>query len=267
MGILLFQLGFLPVSFWDVIDILIVTYLLYQLYKLLRGNFAINIIIGVVMLYMVWWLVNQLNMSLLAAVLDQFVSVGVIILIIIFQPEVRRFLLVLGNTALRQRSNFVGRILDRNVGNTAAQDDDLLALKSALLRMARKKTGALIILTHDMNLEGVISSGVTLDAQITEPLIESIFNKESPLHDGAMLIAKNRIHMASCVLPVSESTEIPKSAGLRHRAAVGITERAKVAAFVVSEETGHISFAYEGVLYRKITEARLEELLQLHYSR
>lgn len=267
MGILLFQLGFLPVSFWDVIDILIVTYLLYQLYKLLRGNFAINIIIGVVMLYMVWWLVNQLNMSLLAAVLDQFVSVGVIILIIIFQPEVRRFLLVLGNTTLRQRSNFVGRILDRNVGNTAAQDDDLLALKSALLRMARKKTGALIILTHDMNLEGVISSGVTLDAQITEPLIESIFNKESPLHDGAMLIAKNRIHMASCVLPVSESTEIPKSAGLRHRAAVGITERAKVAAFVVSEETGHISFAYEGVLYRKITEARLEELLQLHYSR
>lgn len=266
MGLFLFQIGFLPVSFWDIADILIVTYLLYQLYKLLKGNFAINIIIGVVMLYMVWWLVNELNMSLLAAVLDQFVSVGVIILIIIFQPEVRRFLLVLGNTTLRQRSNFVGRMLDRNVGKSTEQENQLMAIKSALLRMARKKTGALIIFTQDMSLEGVISSGVTLDAQVSEPLIESIFNKESPLHDGAMLIAKGRVKMASCVLPVSENTEIPKSAGLRHRAAVGITERAKVAAFIVSEETGNISFAYEGVLHRKISEARLTELLQLYYA-
>lgn len=259
--VLLFKIGFLPVRLWDVLDILIVGYLMYQIYKLLRGNIAFNIFIGVLMLYVVWWLVNQLEMDLLAAVLGQFVSVGVIVLIIIFQPEVRRFLLFLGNSTLRQRSNFLGRIIDKNFESSEQKDRHIQAIKAAIMRMSRRKTGALIVLSNKSTLDGLINSGVTLDAAISEMLIESIFNKESPLHDGAVVVANGKIKSASCVLPVSENPNLPKSAGLRHRAAVGITERVDAAAFVVSEETGQISFAFDGKLQRKISEEELDVLL------
>lgn len=261
----LFKIGFLPIRFWDILDILIVGYLMYQIFKLLRGSLAFNIFIGVITLFAVWWLVNELKMDLLAVVLNQFVPVGVTIIIIIFQPEVRRFLLFLGNNTLRQRSNFLGRIIDRNfegaVENTGAID----AIKAAILRMSRHKVGALIVLSKSSNLEGLIGSGVNLDAQISAPLIESIFNKESPLHDGAMIITSSKIQAASCILPVSENTKLPKSAGLRHRAAVGITERAQVAAFIVSEQNGYISFAHRGNLQRKLNETQLEKLLKEHF--
>lgn len=263
---LLFKIGFLPVSIWDILDILIVGYLMYLLYRLLRGSIAFNIFIGVLTLYVIWWLVNQLDMDLLGAVLGQFVSVGVIIIIIIFQPEVRRFLLFLGNTTLRQRSHFLSRILDRNFERTEIRQQQLMAIKDALLRMSRRKTGALIVFAQGFSLEGITSSGVSLDANVSEPLIESIFNKSSPLHDGAVIVDGGKIKAASVVLPVSENQNLPKSAGLRHRAAVGITEKANVASFVVSEENGNISYAFEGHLYRKISEEDLEDLLKKHYS-
>ncbi|MCI4650620.1 diadenylate cyclase CdaA [Phaeodactylibacter sp.] len=263
--IYLFDIGFLPVRIWDVLDIIIVGYLMYQIYKLLRGNIAFNIFVGVLTLYVVWWLVNQLEMDLLSAVLDQFVSVGVIIIIIIFQPEVRRFLLFLGNTTLRQRSNFLGRILDRNLESTEEKVRQLRALRSAIVRMSKRKTGALIVLAGNLDLEGLVSSGVAMDADITEPLLESIFNKHSPLHDGAVIVSNGRLQSASCVLPVSENPNLPSSAGLRHRAAVGITERANVAAFIVSEETGQISIAVEGELRRKLDEQELKSLLSEYY--
>ena len=145
--LLLFDIGFLPVRIWDILDILIVAVLMYQIYKLLRGNIAFNIFIGVLILYVVWWLVNQLNMSLLAAVQDQFIDVGVIFIIIIFQPEVRRFLLFLGNSTLRQRSNFLGRLLDQNMEVSEQKEIHINAIKRAMLRMARRKTGALIVIT------------------------------------------------------------------------------------------------------------------------
>ena len=263
--LLLFDIGFLPVRIWDVLDILIVAILMYQIYKLLRGNIAFNIFIGVLILYVVWWLVNQLNMSLLAAVLDQFIDVGVIIIIIIFQPEVRRFLLFLGNSTLRQRSNFLGRLLDQNMEVSEQKEAHIKALKRAMLRMARRKTGALIVITKNLSLDGMVNSGVPLDASISDPLLESIFNKESPLHDGAVLIAHGQVKAASVILPVSENPKLPKSAGLRHRAAVGLSERIDVAAFIVSEETGNISLAYKGELIRKISEEQLEQLLDQHY--
>lgn len=263
--IYLFDIGFLPVRVWDVLDIIIVGYLMYQIYKLLRGNIAFNIFVGVLTLYVVWWLVNQLEMDLLSAVLGQFVSVGVIIIIIIFQPEVRRFLLFLGNTTLRQRSNFLGRILDRNLESTEEKVRQLRALRSAIVRMSKRKTGALIVLAGELALDGLVSSGVELDADITEPLLESIFNKYSPLHDGAVIISNGRIKSASCVLPVSENPNLPSSAGLRHRAAVGITERANVAAFIVSEETGQMSIAVDGELRRKLDEKELKSLLSEYY--
>ncbi len=264
--LLIFEIGFLPVRLWDLLDILIVGYLMYQIYKLLRGNIAFNIFIGVLTLYVVWWLVNELEMELLSAVLDQFVSVGVIVIVIIFQQEVRRFLLFLGNTTVRQRFNFLGRLFDRSFEAPAPEDRQINALKAALLRMSRRKIGALIVLAKNLDLNGLTSPGVMLDGNISEPLIESIFNKSSPLHDGAVIIADGKVRAASCVLPVSENPNLPKSAGLRHRAAVGITERADVAAFVVSEETGKVSIAYEGKLRMGIGEEDIGELLRLHFN-
>ena len=265
MTIFLFDIGFLPVRIWDILDILIVGYLMYQIYKLLKGNIAFNIFVGVLTLYVIWWLVNQLEMDLLSAVLDQFVSVGVIIIIIIFQPEVRRFLLFLGKTTLRQRSNVLERMLMRNLGDRKDRASQARAIRSALLRMSKRNTGALIVLAGNLSLEGLVSSGIQLDAEISEPLLESIFNKESPLHDGAVIISEGVIKSATSVLPVSDSVELPKNVGLRHRAAVGITESADVAAFVVSEETGYISFAKEGTLRRKLSADEVKALLTQYY--
>ncbi|GJM32775.1 MAG: membrane protein [Saprospiraceae bacterium] len=262
--ILLFKIGFLPISLWDFLDVLIVGYLMSQIYRLLRGSIAFNIFIGVILLYIVWWLVNQLEMRLLSAVLNLFVNVGVIVIIIIFQPEVRRFLLFLGNSTIRQRSNFLDRILNRNFETGDRKKQMVHDLQTAMIRMARQRIGALIVFNKNVNLDGLVSSGVVLDATLSQPLIESIFNKNSPLHDGAIIIGSGKISMASCVLPVSDNSNLPKSIGLRHRAAVGITEKAGVAAFVVSEETGRISFAFEGELERKISHERLLELLQEH---
>ncbi len=260
----LIKIGFLPIRIWDVLDIIIVGYLIYQLYKLLKGSIAFNIFMGVVTLYVIWWLVGFAKMDLLSLLLYQFVNVGFIIIIIIFQPEVRRFLLLLGNTTLRQRSNFLSRLLDRNTSFSRGNQDylRLSAIKKAVLRMGRSRVGALMVLTDDPTPDLLGTSGVILDAEISQPLIESIFNKESPLHDGAMIIANNKIYAASCILPVSDSPDLPKSAGLRHRAGVGVTEVADVAVVIVSEENGKVSFAYKGNLESGITDQQLEILLK-----
>ncbi len=262
------DIGFLPVRIWDILDILIVGFLLYRLYLLLRGSIAFNIFIGVTLVFVLSWLVKALEMDLLSSVLGTFVDVGVLMLLIIFQPEVRRFLLILGNTTIRQRSNFLSRLLDRQFKVTPdEQQNNIAAVKNAMLRMSRTKTGALIVLGSSLNLEFFSGSGVVLEAKITEPLIESIFNKESPLHDGAMIISEGKIHAASCVLPLSSNPSLPKSAGLRHRAAVGVTENnASVAAFIVSEESGNIAYAYKGILQRRLTEQQLHRLLQQHFE-
>lgn len=262
---LLFNIGFLPVRFWDILDIVIVGYLMYQIYKLLRGSIAFNIFIGVLTLYVIWWLVGLLEMDLLSAVLGQFASVGVFIIVVIFQQEIRRFLLLLGNTTLKQRFNFISRFMERDWQDSEKKKAQIETISRALLRMSKKKTGALIVLANNINLEGIISSGVPLDAAISESLLESIFNKESPLHDGAVVLSNGKIKAASCILPVSENPNLPKSAGLRHRAAVGITERLNVAALIVSEETGRISLAYSGELKRNLNEKKLMESLTEHY--
>lgn len=226
---------------------------------------AFNIFIGVVLLYVVWWLVSVLDMDLLTVILDQFVKVGVIVIVIIFQPEIRRFLLILGNTTLRQRSNFFGNWIDKNFENSDKRQAKIQEIKSALLRLSREKTGALIVLSHNVDWESLGHSGIPVNAELSQQLLQSIFNKESPLHDGAVIIEKDKILVASCVLPVSESPSLPKSAGLRHRAGVGITERSNVASFIVSEENGSIGFAFEGKLQRRISEQQLLKLLNKHY--
>lgn len=263
---LLFNIGFLPIRIWDILDILIVGYLIYQIYKLLRGSIAFNIFIGVLTLYVVWWLVNQLDMDLLSAVLGQFTSVGVFIIVVIFQQEIRRFLLFLGNSTLRQRSNVIGSLFfNRNWQDSEQRKKQIRSISRALRRMSQKKVGALVVLANNIKLEGIVNAGVPMNASISDLLLESIFSKESPLHDGAVILGDGKIQAAGCILPVSENPNLPSSAGLRHRAAVGISERLNVASLVVSEETGHISLAYDGQLQKNLDEKTLQESLEQHY--
>jgi diadenylate cyclase len=253
----LLDLSFLSISFWDIIDILVVGFLIYQVYKLLRGSVALNIFVGVLSLYALWWLVGILKMELLSKILSQFVSVGVVVIAVVFQQELRRFLLLLGNQTLRGRLNFFNSTTTDNTDKQL----EINELRQAILALGEEKTGALIVLANSSSMINFSESGVVLDAKINKNLILSIFNKESPLHDGAIIIAENKIHTASSILPISDTTDLPQSAGLRHRAALGVSEAANVAAFVVSEETGEISVAYQGKLEMNLDEEMLSNLL------
>jgi diadenylate cyclase len=257
----LLDMSFLSISFWDIIDILVVGFLIYQVYKLLRGSVALNIFVGVLSLYALWWLVGILKMELLSKILSQFVSVGVIVIAIVFQQELRRFLLLLGNQALR------GRLQLKNFKNEDKQDKSLEinALRQSILTLSEDKTGALIVLSDSSTMINFSESGVILDAKINKNLILSIFNKESPLHDGAIIIANHKIHTASSILPISDNTDLPQSAGLRHRAALGVSEATNVAAFIVSEESGEISVAYQGKLEMNLDEVQLDKMLGKYY--
>ncbi len=258
------DIGFLPVRVWDVLDVLVVSLLLYTIYRLLKGSIAFNIVIGIVLLYVLWGIVGVLEMPLLSEILGQFISVGFIALIIIFQPEIRRFLLYLGNTTLQGRSGFLSRFFKSSF--TRVRDQSISAIHNAVEYLAGTKTGALIVIPKHLNIEGYNNSGQILDAEISEDLIKSIFNKTSPLHDGAMVIHGNKIYAASCVLPVSSNPDLPKNVGLRHRAGLGASENTDTAVFVVSEETGEISFAHKGTLYRNIGSDRLATLLKKHMN-
>ena len=256
------EIGFLKVSIWDVLDILIVGYLIYRIYLLLRGSIAFNIFVGVVMLYVVGWLVSLLKMDLLSSILNQFINVGFIIIIIIFQPEVRRFLLLLGNTTMGGRTNGLSRWLAKNLApREEYRQSCQQEIKSAVLRLSKEKTGALIVFSKNLELDAIGHSAVLVDANISQSLLISIFQKESPLHDGAVVVGKGKIQAAGCILPVSESAHLPKSAGLRHRAGLGVAERTNAAAIIVSEETGSISFAEVGKMEFALQEARLNEII------
>jgi diadenylate cyclase len=255
------QIGFLPISIWDLLDILIVGFLLYQIYRLLRGNIAMNIFLGVLLLYVVYWLVRQLDMQLLSWVLDKFVSVGVIIIVIIFQQEIRRFLLFLGKNALKQRSNPLFQFLDIRPQDELLREKEAQDLLRAAKRLSEKKTGALIILAKSEDLEGIVLGGTEIDAKLSEAIIESIFQKNSPLHDGAMLVRNGRVLSAGCVLPLSDRSDLPAHYGLRHRAAIGLSERVDAGALVVSEESGTISWVQEGKIRSSLGEEELQLLL------
>lgn len=260
---LIFSIGFLQVDIWDFFDIIIVGVMLYQLYRLLRGSIALNIFVGMMLLFLSYQAFKALGMDLLSSILYQFINIGFVSLIIIFQPEVRRFLLLLGNSTLKQRDSVWNRLLGREENEEVSPETE--DIRRAFLRMAGSRTGALVVITKDADPDTIITGGTVLNADISYGLLVSIFHKESPLHDGAVVIQDRRIHRASAILPVSENTELPKSVGLRHRAAVGVSEKIDVACFIVSEETGKISFAQNGILERGISEARLSELLRNFY--
>ncbi len=255
----LFVLGFLQIRLLDVLDVVLVAILIYQLYLLLRGTGAMNIFLGILSIYLIWWLVRIFEMELLTAILGQFISVGVLALIIVFQPEIRRFLLVLGKKSILHRGS---RGFFKGFWQMETEGDlNVPAIVNTLETFSEQKTGALIVITQQNELESFIETGQRMDAQISEQLLGSIFYRNSPLHDGAVIISKNRILAARCVLPVSEIRRIPSALGLRHRAAIGITEQTDAVALVVSEEDGKISWCKSGQIKRNIKPLQLKELL------
>ena len=256
--------SFLSLRITDVIDILFVAYLLYQLYMLTRDTVAINIFIAIFSIFLFWLLVKALNMQLTGAILQSVFSVGAIALVVLFQPEIRRFLVNMGT---RYRSRHKWRI-----EKLFASDKDLIpnvrimSIAKACMHMSESKTGALIVVTRSTSLKEYAETGDIIDAYTSSRLLENIFFKNTPLHDGAVIIEKDRIHAARCILPVSESRNLPPSLGLRHRAALGITENTDAVAIIVSEETGSISCAQEGRLARNLNKKQLRDLLNETYN-
>lgn len=248
---------FLNIGVIEIIDISLVAILVYQLYKLIKGTVAINIFIGLAAIYLLWKLVSAFHLQLLSEILGQFIGFGVIILAIVFQQELRKLLMIIGK----------GKVL-KNKGlfkfNFSKAHDNYLnttVIAEACGNMAKTKTGAIMILTQIDDLAVFCESGVEMNATISVPMIESIFYKNSPLHDGAVIIRDNKIISARSVLPVSNSNELPGRLGMRHRAAVGITEESDAAAIIVSEERGEISYVKDGELFTKRTAEQLKEFL------
>jgi diadenylate cyclase len=263
----LFHIGFLTVRLIDLIDIAIVTFLLYKLYNLLRGGVAINIFIGLLTVYALYWFcVKILNMELLGTILGQFISLGFIALIIVFQQEVRRFLIVLGTNNILAKNNFTRQILPWNWQLQKNPPLDIPAIVKACRQMSKDRTGAIIVLAKSSQLKYFSNTGDVMDADISQRLIESIFFKNSPLHDGAIIISNNKIKAARCVLPVTENVELPAHLGMRHRAAIGITEQSDAIAVVVSEESGEISIAREGHISVNASVEELERTLRAEFE-
>ncbi len=256
---LLFAIAFLQIRLLDIIDVFLVAFLFYQLYMLIRGTGAMNIFLGILSIYLIWWLVRLFEMELLTAILQQFISVGVLALIIVFQPEIRKFLLVLGKESFISKGS---RRIFRGLWQLS--DEPLLDIPpivNTLEAFSEQKTGALLVITLKNELESFVETGERLDAKLSEQLFGSIFFRNSPLHDGAVIIRNNRVVAARCVLPVSSSTMIPTTLGLRHRAALGITEQSDAIALTVSEQTGRISWCKAGKIYRNLKPLQVKEFL------
>ena len=245
----------------DAIDIVLVALILYSLYKLMKESRSLNIFIGVMVFVLVWLFVSQvLEMRLLGAILDKLVGVGAIALIVLFQEEIRRFLYSLGaHQRIKQLSSFLGS--RRNEKNLEATRRLIMPIVMACMNMSKGKVGALIVIERGAPLDDIVDTGDLINANINQRLIENIFFKNSPLHDGAMIIAHKRIKAAGCILPVSHNLDIPKELGLRHRAAMGISQDSDAIAIVVSEETGRISVAMKGQFHLRLSAEELERIL------
>ncbi len=248
----------------DVIDIVLVAYLFFELYKLIRGTAAINIFIGIISIYLMWKLVRALEMELLAEILGQFISVGVIALIVVFQPEIRRFLLLLGTPGFisKKPKRFLFWRIDLTNENNLSIDPIIQACQ----KMSHTRTGALLVIANKNELTTFSNTGEIIEASISKQLLENLFFRNSPLHDGAVIIVNNRIRAARCILPVSGNRNISHDLGLRHRSAMGITEQSDAIAIVVSEQTGKISYCKKGELTLDIQPSQLKDFLEEEFN-
>ena len=249
-------MDFIPFSFIDLIDILLVALFMFGIYRMSRGTNAPYIFTGIIVIYFVWVVVRALNMELLQAILGQIVSVGVIALIILFQPEIRNFLQAIG----RRQGPF--RFINNFFNNRGGAESSLQPIITACSEMSITKTGALIVIAQRSDLADIVDSGITLDAKMTVPLLENIFFKNAPLHDGAVVIMANKVVCAGCYLPMTQDANLPREFGSRHRAAIALSEsNSDLTVVVVSEETGIISAMHNGKVKRYLDAVQLKLIL------
>jgi diadenylate cyclase len=256
-----FDFSHLSFTVFDVLDILLVAFIIYQLYSLIRGTIAANIFIGLALIYVLYFVVKALQMKMLTKILENFVNVGLIAIIVVFQQEIRRFLLLVGKNASLQRNKAWWRYF---FGKADAEKNNYARIKpiiDACKSLKQTRTGALIVFAKFYDEQFYQNSCEVLDSKISKRLLESIFQKNSPLHDGAVVISENKIKAASCILPLTDKTDLPLQFGLRHRAGIGVTETNEATAIIVSEETGEISYAKQGRVKMNISFAELEKLL------
>lgn len=245
-------------SIMDIIDILLVAGVMYKLYRIVSKSGTAVIFNGVLAFIILWILISQvLQMRLMGAILDKVSDVGIFVLIIIFQDEIKRFLISLGSN---KTFRFLSRLF-RSKDTGELKDADVTSLVLACMNMAKTHTGALIVIEQEMKLGHLVETGEEIDADISTRLIENIFFKNSPLHDGAMIISTNKIKAAGCILPISQNQDLPKFFGLRHRAALGVSQETDAKVIVISEERGKISFVSDGNIEANIAPERLQELL------
>lgn len=251
----------LHIGISDALDILLVAVLLYVLYNLIKGTTAVKVFWGLGLIYIVWVVVTALEFKLLSSIFGKFINVGIITIVIIFQQEIRKFLLLIGSTHFWKKHYSIFTIKDALTDNVTSHIP-LNVLQDACYNMGRNKTGALIVITQKDDLNLYEQSGLPVNAPVTEYMLESIFFKNAPMHDGAVIIKNNFIKSAKCILPVSESENIPPHAGTRHRAALGISEQTDALAIVVSEQTGNVSVVKEGKLYYNIPHKEFIPLME-----
>ena len=252
---------FFEIGIKDIIDIILVALLLFYAYRLMKESRSLNVFMGILMFIVFWLVVSQvLEMKLLGSILDKLVSVGVIGLIVLFQEDIRKFLYNLGG---HQRMRALRRLFSSNDKKHDPEQlkQIIMPIVMACMSMSKKKVGALIVLQRATPLDDIVATGELIDARISQQLIENVFFKNSPLHDGAMIVVNQRIRAAGCILPVSHSLDIPKELGLRHRAALGITHESDCIAIVVSEETGSISVAIRSDYQLRLSAEKLESIL------
>ncbi len=261
MGLLFITFGIA-----DFIDITLVAFIIYQLYKLVRGTVAINIFVGLLLLYLVWLVVRFFNLSLLQSILNAFVSVGFIAIIVLFQQEIRKFLLLLGNQDFVRQNLTLGRLMGKSRGVKTVSRNTLREISRACRNMSETKTGALIVFTTRSNLVTYVQSGDTLNADVRHRLIESIFFKNSPMHDGAVIVIGDTLKAARCVLPIDDNLVLPPELGLRHRAALSMSNEADAIIIVVSEETGAISIVQNGSIKYDVSAEQIVTALRNEFA-
>ena len=244
----------------DAIDILLVALMLYYIYRLMKESRSLNVFIGIMVFVVLWLFVSQImEMRLLGSIMDKLVSVGVIGLVILFQDDIRKFLYSIGTN---RRMKMLMRLFSSETNEKLeGKKEEIPQIVLACLSMSRRKEGALIVMERVSPLDDIVETGERIDATITQRLIENVFFKNSPMHDGAMIISKGRIKAAGCILPVSHSLDIPKELGLRHRAAMGMSQESDAISIVVSEETGSITTAINGAFQQRLSAEKLESIL------
>lgn len=254
---------FISFRLTDVIDIFLVAIILYLLFNMVKGTSAVNIFIGLALIYVVWIVIRALDLKLLSSLMGKFVNVGVIAIMVVFQQEIRKFLLYIGSNEFIKSRNWKN-IFKVNLFSNSQDliETDVDAIINACFIMSETKTGALIIISRKSDLKFYISTGEKVDSALTERMLENIFFKNSPLHDGAVIVINNRIVAARCVLPVTEKANFPANYGMRHRAAVGITETTDAIAISVSEQTGAVSLTTNGEINSNVSRDKLRFLLE-----